>query len=70
MAPAPLDVRATVRRLEPLGHETLATVSLGPHALTLRLPPHAPIGIGEPIVVGFDPARIAWFDPETGLALR
>jgi multiple sugar transport system ATP-binding protein len=68
--PAPLDVRAVVRRLEPLGHEVLATLALGPHALTLRLPPHTPIVVGEPIVVGLDPARIVWFDPETGLALR
>jgi ABC-type sugar transport system ATPase subunit len=70
IAPAPLEVRALVRRLEPLGHETLATLAVGPHALTLRLPPHPTIVVGEPVVVGLDPARIVWFDPETGMALR
>jgi ABC-type sugar transport system ATPase subunit len=68
MAHAPLTARAVVRRVEALGHEILASVALGPHALTLRLPARTSIGVGEPVVVGLDPARIVWFDPDTGLA--
>jgi ABC-type sugar transport system ATPase subunit len=69
-APSPMQVKAEVRRLEPLGHETVATLGVGPHALTLRLPPHTAIVAGDSIVVGLDPKPIVWFDPETGLALR
>jgi multiple sugar transport system ATP-binding protein len=70
MGDALIVVRALVRRLEPLGHETVAILAVGPHALSLRLPAHTMIGVGTPIAVGLDPDRIVWFDPETGLALR
>jgi ABC-type sugar transport system ATPase subunit len=69
-APAPLTARAVVRRVEALGHERLASVAVGPHALTLRFPARTSIGVGEPIVVGLDPEGIVWFDTATGLALR
>jgi len=37
---------------------------------TARLPADAPIAVGEPLVVSFDPNRLYFFDPTTGEALR
>jgi ABC-type sugar transport system ATPase subunit len=62
-------VRGPVRRLEPLGHETLTTLAVGTHDLSLRLPARTPIAVGEAIAVALDPSRIVWFDPEDGRAL-
>ena len=68
-ADAALVARTVVRRLEPHGADTVATLALGPHDLSIRLPAHTPIGVGEPLAVVLDPAGIVWFDPETGQAL-
>jgi multiple sugar transport system ATP-binding protein len=70
LAPSPLPVKGVVRRLEPLGHETVATLAVGPHALTLRLPSRTSFAPGDTVDVGLDPAPIVWFDPETGRALH
>jgi multiple sugar transport system ATP-binding protein len=61
---------AEVRRLEPLGHETIVTLALGPHPLSLRLPARARPVLGERLTIRLDPDRIAWFDAETGVAFR
>ena len=37
---------------------------------TIRLPADAPVTIGEPLTVRLDPARLYFFDPQTGDALR
>jgi ABC-type sugar transport system ATPase subunit len=67
--PASLVARGEVRRLEPHGAETVATLALGRHDLSLRLPGRTAIGVGAPVQVALDPAGIVWFDPESGLAL-
>jgi multiple sugar transport system ATP-binding protein len=36
---------------------------------TAKLPADMPMPLGEPLTVSFDPARLYFFDPETGLAL-
>ena len=63
-------VRGLVRRLEPHGHETRATLAIGPHALIVRLAARTPVGIDDPVQVALDPRGIVWFDPDSGLALR
>jgi ABC-type sugar transport system ATPase subunit len=68
--PPPLVARGLVDRLEPLGHEVLATLALGPCTLQVRLPARDRVTPGEPLVVALDPAGILWFDPDSGLALR
>jgi ABC-type sugar transport system ATPase subunit len=68
--PPPLVARGLVDRLEPLGHEVLATLALGPCTLQVRLPVQARVARGDPLVVALDPAGIVWFDPDSGLALR
>lgn len=64
-----LPVAGRVRRLEPLGHETLADLAVGPHSLSLRLPPESPIRVDDPLTVGLDLTRALWFEPETGARL-
>ena len=64
-----LVARTVVRRLEPHGADTVATLALGAHALSVRLAARPSIGVGEPLAVALDPAGIVWFDPESGLAL-
>jgi len=36
---------------------------------TIRLPGDAPVTLGEPLTVSIDPARLYFFDPQTGAAL-
>jgi multiple sugar transport system ATP-binding protein len=37
---------------------------------TIRLPADAPVTVGEPLTVSIDPARLYFFDPQTGDALK
>nr|WP_254053844.1 ABC transporter ATP-binding protein [Singulisphaera sp. GP187] len=69
-ASEPLKASAEVLRLEPLGHETLATLNLGPHPLSLRIFPGTPIRVGDRVPIRIDPNRTAWFDADTGQTLR
>jgi ABC-type sugar transport system ATPase subunit len=64
-----LVARSVVRRLELHGADTVATVAVGLHTLSVRLAAHAAIRVGEPLAVALDPAGIVWFDPDSGLAL-
>ena len=57
---------ATIRRLEPMGHETLAFVDFGPHELAVRLPPTVPYRVGERLLIELDLDRAAWFDTSSG----
>ncbi|HMB06339.1 MAG TPA: ABC transporter ATP-binding protein [Isosphaeraceae bacterium] len=68
--PAQVLHRTEVRRLEPLGHETIATLALGPHLVSTRLPPASGLCVGDGVTVTLDLARAVWFDPATGNALR
>ncbi len=62
--PSRLTALAQVRLLEPLGHETIATLALGPHPLKLRLPPCPGIRVGDRVTVGADPRHGVWFGGE------
>ncbi|AGA27575.1 ABC transporter ATP-binding protein [Singulisphaera acidiphila] len=68
--PGRLNASAEVRRLEPLGHETIATLDLGPHPLSLRISPGTAIRVGDQVPIRIDPNHAAWFDAETGLVLQ
>lgn len=68
-AGASVQAEACVSRLEPLGHETLASLEIGAHTLTLRLPPRSPIRLGERVSLRIDLSRAAWFDSQSGQAL-
>lgn len=63
-------LRGEVRRVEYLGHESLATVVVGPAALSARLPGATGFRPGDGCSVGLDLARASWFDDRTGRALR
>jgi multiple sugar transport system ATP-binding protein len=56
----------TIRRLEPMGHETLAYLDLGPHGLTARLSPRTPYQVGAPVRVMLNLERATWFDTANG----
>ena len=62
-------VTARVDRLEPLGHETWATLALGPRTLRARLDPRRSIAVGDRVRVRLDLARALWFDPGSGAIL-
>ncbi len=66
---AALVARTVVRRLEPHGAETMATLALGAHVLSVRLPGRTPVGVGAPLAAALGPAGIVWFDPDSGRAL-
>jgi multiple sugar transport system ATP-binding protein len=68
--PARWEAVVQIRRLEPLGHETLAALTLGPHQLTARLPSRTRFRVGDRGLARFDPSRASWFDAETGTALQ
>ena len=61
---------ATIRRLEPTGHETLAYLDFGPYELTSRLPARTPFRVGERILVELDFERASWFDAASGARLE
>jgi ABC-type sugar transport system ATPase subunit len=66
---APLTARGAIRRLEPLGHETLATLDLGAHTLSVRLGARPALVTGALLAVALDPAGLIAFDPKSGRAL-
>jgi multiple sugar transport system ATP-binding protein len=57
---------ATIDRLEPRGHETIAALLIGPHRLHARFAPDVPYRPGDAVAVRPDLARAMWFDPSTG----
>jgi ABC-type sugar transport system ATPase subunit len=67
--PHVLPAAVEVRRLEPRGYETLATLALGPHTLGLRLAARTSVQENDRVMVGLDLTRAAWFDADTGAAL-
>lgn len=65
-----LAAEVEVQRVEFLGYQTIATVGLGPHPVAVRLPESGlRVEPGVRYRLVFDPARVYWFDAETGLAL-
>ncbi len=69
VADGALAARTAVRCLEPRGADTVVTLALGAHTLSVRLAARPAVGVGEPLAVTLDPAGIVWFDPESGQAL-
>lgn len=61
-----VEATATVDRLELLGHETAATLRLGPHLIPARLPAQTSLCIGDVVSMALDLDRACWFDPATG----
>ncbi len=52
----------TIHRLEPLGHEVLATIAIPCGLVTMRLPNHTPFVVGDRIGLVFDFASAVWFE--------
>jgi multiple sugar transport system ATP-binding protein len=61
--------RARVNFLEPLGSEVLATCSLGPHEIIVRLSPRSGVKTDEVIELVINMERARLFDPATEEAL-
>jgi ABC-type sugar transport system ATPase subunit len=60
----------TVGRLEPLGHETIATLDAGEDLrIRVRLPGTSAVRLKDPLAVRLDLSQALWFDPETGALL-
>ena len=53
-----------VRRLESSGHEVVAALTLGPHALSMRLPASHGLCVGDRLSVRLDLTRAVWFSAE------
>ncbi|HEU0055526.1 MAG TPA: sn-glycerol-3-phosphate ABC transporter ATP-binding protein UgpC [Longimicrobium sp.] len=71
-ADAPVaDAAFTVEALEPLGNEIFvhATTAAGGHRVTARVPPQPLPAPGEALSLGFDLARLHFFDAETERSL-
>ena len=57
---------ALIQRLEPMGPETLAWLTVGPHLVAVKIPSRASFRVGERVVIEVDLARASWFDTSTG----
>jgi multiple sugar transport system ATP-binding protein len=66
---APGSLRGEVYVVEPLGNETLITVSLGGDLVNLRAAAGVEPAIGTPVGLVPDPARVHLFDTTTGAAI-
>ncbi len=66
--PGRLDLPGEAIRVEPAGHETLAWIRGGDDGpvVAARLPAWHPLRVGDRAMVGIDPGRACWFDPESG----
>lgn len=74
VSPRPGDGRpgvpARVAVLESLGAYKLLTVQLGGTTLKVTTSPDFPVGWGEAVYLEFDPGRLRFFEPQSGLALK
>jgi multiple sugar transport system ATP-binding protein len=61
---------ARVEVVEPLGSETLLSVTAGEAALVLRLPGAEPPGVGDELALAVEPSRVHFFSPADGEVLR
>lgn len=62
-------LRAEVYVYEPFGKYGILTARVGPQAVKVKLPGHAPFAPGEAVWLRVDPARLHAFDPATGRGL-
>ena len=63
-------IRVSVDLIEPLGSEVYVHGHAGDHRIVARLGPDQPLRLGEEVALEPDPARIHYFDGESGIALR
>jgi len=64
-AAAPIRLNGQVELVEPLGSDTLARITADERTLWIRMDGQAAISPGDPVEVGFDPARANIFDKAT-----
>ncbi|UVK40450.1 ABC transporter ATP-binding protein [Mesorhizobium sp. AR10] len=62
----PFSTDGTVEIVEPMGSDTLVWTKLGGHNLSFRVEAEKTLHNGDPIRIGFDPARASLFDAATG----
>jgi multiple sugar transport system ATP-binding protein len=60
---------ATVKLVEPTGHESIVLFSLGEAAVTARVPAHIRLAAGEARRIGFRGGKLHIFDRATGLRM-
>src|SRR5439155_2231220 len=70
VSPAPGGVPARVDLVEPLGQELLIYASAGGQELTARVAPGVRAEVGTDIRLGFEPAGLHAFDPDSGERLH
>jgi multiple sugar transport system ATP-binding protein len=62
----PFAIDAAVEIVEPMGSDTLVWTKLGGHNFSFRVEAEKTLRNGEPIRIGFDPARASLFDTQSG----
>ncbi|MEM4405282.1 MAG: TOBE domain-containing protein, partial [Nitrososphaerota archaeon] len=62
-------VKVRVEFIEPLGAESIVTLSAGEESLTAVVPPGTPLEIGEEAYMELEGATLHVFDKESGLAI-
>ncbi len=62
----PFATDAEVEIVEPMGSDTLVWTKLGGHNLSFRVEAERTLRNGDPIRIGFDPARASLFDTQSG----
>ncbi|MBZ9776169.1 ABC transporter ATP-binding protein [Mesorhizobium sp. CO1-1-8] len=62
----PFAADGAVEIVEPMGSDTLVWTKLGGHNLSFRVEAERTLRNGDPIRIGFDPARASLFDAATG----
>lgn len=66
---APARLSGDVSLVEPLGADTLVHVAVADRTVTARVSPHFRPRIGERLNIGFDPAQVHLFDPQSEKAV-
>ena len=67
--PDMVGVATKASMVEPLGSDTLVTLSLDGAEMTARFPPEAGVRVGDTVELGIAMSRFHLFDPESGQAL-
>ncbi|WP_421916251.1 ABC transporter ATP-binding protein [Mesorhizobium sp.] len=62
----PFAIDAEVEIVEPMGSDTLVWTKLGGHNFSFRVEAEKTLRNGDPIRIGFDPARASLFDTQSG----
>jgi len=62
----PFAIDAAVEIVEPMGSDTLVWTKLGSHIFSFRVEAEKTLRSGDPIRIGFDPARASLFDSQSG----